>query len=155
MAAVEVLDELPVEDGGHRLDRLELVPDGLDMLGLEDLGLAGRLVGRIGEAIPAAEDHIDRVRQADELLDGHGAVLGPLSQADLPHLGQRPDGAGQTLADGEEAGQERRGYGADAGNENAEPAAGRRDIASSQNCGHVIPFQAVRASAEGVPPGAR
>ena len=65
VGAVEALDVVLVEDGRHRLDRLEEVGDGLDVLvAVEDAALHRRLVGVVGEGVPGAEDDVVEVRRA-------------------------------------------------------------------------------------------
>ena len=53
-----------VEDGRPGLDGLELVPDGVEVLPLQDAGLQGGLVGVVREDVPGAEDEVVEAGEA-------------------------------------------------------------------------------------------
>ena len=118
--AVEALHVLAVEDGFPGLDGFELRPDLLEQVLLEHARVLRRLVAVVFEDVPAAEHDVVEVGEGDEVLDQGRAPVGPLAQADRAHLGDRANGAGDALADGEDAGDERGGDGPEADAHHAE-----------------------------------
>ena len=90
--------------------------------------LGGRLVGVVGEEVPAAEHDVLELGQRDELVDERRARVGPLAEADGAHLRQRADGLRDPLPDGLDPGHERRGDGAHSGKQDAELARRRADV---------------------------
>ena len=87
---------------------------------LEHAGVFRRLVAVVLEDVPAAEHDVVEVGEGDEVLDQRGAPVGPLAEADRAHLGHRPDGAGDALANGQNAGDEGGGDGPEADAHHAE-----------------------------------
>ena len=90
-----------------------LMPSRKSLIGsrsrrLEDAGLLRRLVGVVGEDVPAAEDEVLEPGERHEVLDQRGAVVRPLAEADGPHLRQAADGLGEAAPDRLDAGDERR-----------------------------------------------
>ena len=125
---VEALDVVLVEGGRHWLDGLEEVGDGLDVLvAVEDAALHRCLVGVVGEGVPGAEDDVVEVRERDELADEGRAVFRSLAKADGAHLGERADGLAAAATGVLDAGDERRGDGAEADEKDAEAALCRLD----------------------------
>ena len=126
--AVEALDVVLVEDGRHRLDGLEEVGDRLDVLvAVEDAALDRCFVGVVGEGVPGAEDDVVEVCERDEVADQRRAVFGALAEADGAHLGERADGPAAAAPGVLDAGDERRGDGAEADEQDAEAALCRLD----------------------------
>ncbi len=133
---VALLDVIPVdaagpmllEGGGHRLDRLEEVGDGFDVLvAVEDAAADGGLVGVVGDRVPGAEDEVVEAGQRHKVPDQRHAVFRALAEADGAALGERPDGLGGAATQVLDAGEERRRHGAEADDEHAELALRRRD----------------------------
>ena len=85
------------------------------------------VVGVVGDRIPGAEDEVVEAGERDEVPDQRRAVFGALAEADGAHLGERADGLAAAAAGVLDAGDERRGDGAEADEEDAEAALGRRD----------------------------
>ena len=114
--AVEALDVVLVEDGGHGLDGFE---EGLDAASSwsrsRTCGVAGGVVEVVGEDVPAGEDDVVERGERDEVLDEGGAVVGALAEADGAHLGDGADGLGEAVADCFYAGDEGGGDGSHAG----------------------------------------
>jgi hypothetical protein len=118
-----------VEHGGHRLNRLELVGDRLDVrVAVEHAALDGRLVGVVSYRIPGAEDQLVDAGQGHEVPDQRRAGVGPLAEANGAHLSQRADGLSQTALRQLDAGDEGRSHRAEANGEDAHPAGGGRDF---------------------------
>ena len=67
--AVEALDVTLIEHRRHRLDRLELIPDLLQLPRVEHTGRPRRGVAVFFEDVPAAEDNVVQIRQRNELVD--------------------------------------------------------------------------------------
>ena len=66
--AAQALNELGEEHGGHRLDGVELVLDGVEVLVREHVRRLGRLVGADGEEVPATEDEVVEIRQGKKKI---------------------------------------------------------------------------------------
>ncbi len=139
--AVQALHVVLVEDGGHRLDRLEEVLDRLNVLVLvEDACVEGGGVGVVGDGVPCPEDEVFEVGERDEVLDQGRSVVGALAKADRTHLGDRADGLAEAAASVFDAGDEGGGNGAKADDEDAELAAGGLDF--HDRCGgEILGFQ--------------
>jgi hypothetical protein len=125
---VEVLDVGLLEHGRHRLDRLELGLERIEVLGVEHAGADRGLVGVVREDVPAAEHDIVERRQRDVVLDRRRVVVGALADPDVTELGQRADRLADPAADrlhaGDEGGRDR----AHAGEQDAELTCGRLDV---------------------------
>src|SRR3569623_1279416 len=76
------------------LERLE----GLEVLRLEDTGLDGRLVGVLGEDVPAAEADVIELRERDVLLDRGRVTVRALAEPDVAELRERADRLAETFA---------------------------------------------------------
>ena len=61
--AVEALDVVLVEDGGHRLDGFEEGADLFELVAVEDLRGLGGVVEVAAEDVPAGEDEVVEVRR--------------------------------------------------------------------------------------------
>ena len=100
----------------------------------------GGLVGVVGEGVPGAEDDVVEVGQRHEVLDQRHAVVGALAEADRAHLGQRADGLAGAAPGVLDAGDEGRRDGAEADEQDAEPAGCGRDLLRLGS-GKVFGFQ--------------
>ena len=79
---VELLDVRLLEHGGHRLDRLELGLERLEVLVLvEHAGAHGGLVRVVREDVPAAEHDVVELGERDVVLDRRRVVVGALADA--------------------------------------------------------------------------
>ena len=98
------------------------------MLGVQHPGGSGGFerVGR--DRIPAAEHELVEAGEVDDVADERFL---PVGQRQPGHLAQRADGRREALAGREDAGDEGRGHGAHAWQEDAERAGGRSDGACS------------------------
>ena len=124
-----------VEHGVHRHDALELGRDRREVALLEHAGGAGRLerVGR--DRVPAAEHEVVERGQRHEVLDQRVAALAAARRGGCgPSAVSEPIGAVAGLAGRQDAGDERRRDGAEAGEQDAEVAGGGGDRA---RCGHA------------------
>ena len=92
-----------------------------------------RRVAVVLEDVPAAEHEIVERRQRHDVADLRRASFGPLAETDRAHLRQRADRLGESLANGEHAGDRRRADGAEADEQDAELSAGGSDF---NGCGH-------------------
>ena len=123
--AFQPLHHVLVEHRRHgpnlRKRRLQL----REMLGREHLCLHRRRVGVVRNRVPAAEHQILQAGERDQVLDHRPALLAALAEADVRHLGQRSDGLAQSRLDGLDAGDECRGHGAHARQEDRELAVRR------------------------------
>ena len=122
------LDVALIEHRRHRLHRFHLAAHLVEQRRLEHSGGAGRRVGVFLEDVPAAEDDVVQPGEIDELVDLRRTVVGALAEADGAHLRERADRLGEALADGEDAGDGGGADGAEADQEDAEFAGGRRDL---------------------------
>jgi hypothetical protein len=127
VGAVEAPDVLRREHRRHRLHRGERLAELIDELLLEDAGVRRRRVGVVGEHVPGAEAEVREVGERDELADPRRALLGALPEPHGGHLRERADGLRHAAADGLHPGDERRGHGAQAGQEHRELPLGRCD----------------------------
>ncbi len=128
--ALEPRHPAAVEHGRHRHDGLEFRGDRREVGGLEHAGRPARLERVDGERVPAAEDDVVEAGQRHEVANPRVALRLARAQADVGHLAQRPDGRLEALAGGEHAGDEGRGHGTHAGQEDAERAGGGSDVSS-------------------------
>jgi hypothetical protein len=126
--AGQPLDVVLIKDGLHRPDLLELRLELRQQFFFKHARRQRRLVGRVGEDVPRAEDDVVEGGERDELLDEGVAVLGPLAEADRAHLREAADGVGQAALDGLDARDEGRADGPEADEQHAELALGRRDL---------------------------
>ena len=122
VGAVELLDVVLVEDRLARLDRRQERLHLLQQRAIEHACLARCGVHVVFEDVPAGEDQVVELRQRNKVLDLGRAAVGALAQADGAHLRQRADGAGNPLANGFHAGDERGGHRAHAGDHDAQLA---------------------------------
>ena len=134
VGAVQALDVVLVEDGGHGLDGFEEGLDAGQVVLVEDSGVAGGFEHVLREDVPAGEDDVVEVGERDEVVDQRRAVVGALAQADGAHLGDGADGLGESLADGFNAGDEGGGDGAHADGHDAELALGRLNRTAFSAC---------------------
>ena len=81
VVAVQVLDELLLEHGGHGLDGPQLVAELLEHVLVEDAGAGGGDVGVVGEDVPAAEHEVVEAGERDVVLDQRDVVVGALARA--------------------------------------------------------------------------
>ncbi len=110
VVAVQTPGVVPVECGGHRLDLLKLVPDGIDVLLLQHLGVDGAFVciGRI--YVPGRKLYIVQVCQRHDVLIVQIFLVFSFAYADLVVLGHRAHRLGKSLAGHQHAGNERGAY---------------------------------------------
>jgi hypothetical protein len=111
----------------HGFHRPQLVTDPLDVAGVEDAGLHGCGVGVIRVGIPTTELEVFERCQRDELLDEWVPAFISFPEADVGQLGEGPGRLSVALAGGEDTGDERGGYRAHPGGEDAELPGGRDD----------------------------
>ena len=123
----ETRDPVVGEDGRHGRDRSHLLADALDVLGAEDTGSHRRRIGVVGIRVPASEDDVVEIGERHELPDQRIAVVGPLTEPDVTHLGQRADRGRLTGAGRQDSGVQRGGDGPHSGGEDSQPAGGRCD----------------------------
>ena len=97
---------------------------------LEHAGALGGDVGVVGERVPRAEHDVVERGERHEVPDQRAAVVGALAEADRVHQGQRADRLGEAALDELDAGDQRRGDGAEADGEDAEAAVGWRNVGS-------------------------
>ncbi len=120
--AVKPLHVLAVEDGRPRLDGFELGTNLLEQRRVEDTsGLRG-FVAVVVEQVPAAEDDVVQAGDGQDVGDAGRASLGALAEANGAHLRERADRLRETLADGENAGDDGGADGAKADEEDAKLA---------------------------------
>ncbi len=117
-----------LEDRLHRLDGREEVLELAEVLLRQHPRLGGRLVGVVGEEVPAAEDDVVELGQRDELVDERRARVGPLAEANRPHLRERADGLRDPLPDRLDPSHEGGGDRAHPGGQDAELARRRADV---------------------------
>src|SRR6267143_1947818 len=133
---LEALDVVLVEGGRHWFDVLQEVLDRLEVLvPIEDAGFHGRGEGVVRNRVPGRKHEIVQVRERHELLDLRRALLGPFAEPDRRHLAERADRQRSTSPHVFDAGDERRGHGAEAHQHHAQFSRRRRDLAcaSRQN----------------------
>ena len=131
--AVEPLHVVLVEHRRPRADLLELGPHLVEQRLLEH---AGRLAPRCSSRPRRCPSRRTRDRRAGErhdVVDLRRAAFGPLAEPDGAHLRQRSDRLGESLADGEHAGDGGRADGAEADQQDAEFAARRSDFNRSRH----------------------
>ena len=80
--AVQALDVVLIEDGGQRLDGLEIGLELLEDFLVEHLCVCGRLVDVVFEDVPSGEDDVVKIREGDEILNKRGFVVGALAEAE-------------------------------------------------------------------------
>ena len=124
--AVEPLDVALIEHGRPRLDLFELGTHLVEQRRLDHARGPRRGVAVVLENVPAAEHEIVEPRERHDFADFRRAAFGPLAETDRAHLRQRSDGFGESFANSEHAGDRRRADGAEADEQDAEPAAGER-----------------------------
>ena len=126
--SLQVFDKPLLENGGHRLDPLEKILDGAEVLGFEHPGFDGRFVSVIVEQVPTAKLQVFEPRQGHEITDQRGAAFRPLAQTDPAHLGEGADGARQLSANGLNPCNESRRHGAHAGHQDSQFSFGFGDF---------------------------
>ena len=127
--AVEPLHVAAVEDRRPGLDGLELGRDLLEQRRLEHAGGAGRLVAVVLEDVPAAEHDVVERGERDEVLDERRcAPRCACRDGSVPIWVSEPIGCGDPLANGHDAGDERRADGTEADEQDAEFSVGRGDF---------------------------
>src|SRR3989442_12765562 len=89
-------------------------------MGLEHAGLARRLVRRVREDVPAAEDQVVQFLEAQEFPDQRRAPPGALTQANGGELGEGADWPRTALADQLHPGHKCCANGSHAGRENTQ-----------------------------------
>ena len=131
--ALEPLHVTLIEDGGPRVDLLELGADLVEQRWFDDARRPRGGVAVVLEDIPAAEDEIVERRERHDVADLRRTVVGPFAETDRAHLRQRADGFGESFANSEDAGDERGADGAEPDEQDTEfPACG----SDRDRCGH-------------------
>ena len=93
VGALEALDVVGVEDGLHRLDRLEKVRDRLNLfVPVQYAALDRGLIGVVRDWVPGPEDKLVELCQRSEVSDERRPPVGALAEPDGRHLADRPDG---------------------------------------------------------------
>jgi hypothetical protein len=128
VGTVDALDEVPVEDSLHGLDRRKGRLDLFEQGGFEHAGPGGGLVGVILENVPASHLDIGHFGQRNKVFNGGAAPLRPLAQTDRSQLREGADRLPQTKLEGFEPGDESRGYRAHAGYQNTQFALRGRNL---------------------------
>ena len=108
----------------HGHDLLQLVAHGLDVLGLEHLGIDGSLVGVLGIGVPRAEDDVVELGQLHDIAIVQVLLLRATSDTDLVVLGHGSHRLGEALANHQHSRHKGRGDGAATYNHDAEFALG-------------------------------
>ena len=128
VVGVEPLDVAAVERGRHRAHVAQRFGDALEVAaGLEYAGPLGGDVGVVGERIPRAEHDVVEVGDRHEVLDQRAALFGALAEADRVHQRERADRVGHAALDELDAGDERRGDGAETDGQDTEAPVGWLD----------------------------
>jgi hypothetical protein len=97
VGAVEALDVVPIEDGGHGLDGFEKGLDAGEVVAVEHGGVAGGLVHVFRENVPSGEDDVVEVSQGDEFSDQRRAILVRLPRRMVPICVTEPMGLASPL----------------------------------------------------------
>ena len=105
MGTIKIFHIVPVKNSRHWNDAFQFLFDPVDMARFQHHGLAGGLVSRVGEDIPAAENQVLQVGQGNQLLHREDTFLGTLAQADFSRLGHGTQGPGQSLVGSKYPGQ--------------------------------------------------
>jgi hypothetical protein len=128
VGAMDLLDEVLVEDRLHRLDGRERLLKLFQQRHFQHTGFDRRLVGVVFEDVPAGDFEVLDLRQRHKVANRGAAPLGSLSQSDRAELSQGPDRLSQTAFDRFQTGDERRRYCAHAGHEHSQLALGGRNL---------------------------
>jgi hypothetical protein len=136
---VEALHIRLLEHGGHRLDRLELLLDRIEVLRLEHAGALRSLVRVLGEDVPAAEDDVVELRERDVLADRRRPFVGALADADMSELGERADRLADPFADRLDARDEGCGDRAHTRKQNAQLPGSGFDVDAFLECHRETP----------------
>ena len=124
VVARDALGVVGVEGGLHGHDLLQLVAHGLDVLGLEHLGIDGSLVGVLGIGVPRAEDDVVELGQRHNVAIVQVLLLRATSDTDLVVLGHGSHRLGEALANHQHTRHKGSGDGAATYNHDAEFALG-------------------------------
>src|SRR6185436_8181119 len=111
---------------------------------VEHAGADGRLVGVVGEDVPAAERDVLEAGERDVVADRGGVAVGALANADVAELRERADRLADAAADREHAGDERGRDRAHARQQDPELAGGRLDVDGFLE-GHVLSSEEKKA----------
>ena len=126
---LEPLDVVLVEHGRHRLDTLQQIGDRLDMVvAVEHATPDGRVIGVFLDRIPRPEHDVVQVGQRHEVLDQRRLAVGALAQPDGASLGDGADRVGGPTPRMLDPGDQRRGDGAQAAEQDAQLALGGCDV---------------------------
>ena len=126
---VDVLDVGAVERCGHRPHVTQRVGDLLDVPArLEHAGSLRSHVRVVGKRVPRSEHDVVERGEWNEVADEWAAVVGAFAEADRVHQRQRADRLGESALDELDAGDQRRGDGAEPDGEDPETAVGWRDL---------------------------
>ena len=137
VGAAQALHVALVEHRRHGLDGLELGAHLFEQRAVEHARRAGRRVAVFLEDVPAAEHQVVEPRQGHEILDFGRLALGALAKANRAHLGERTDGLGEALADGDDAGDGGGADGTEADQEDAEFTLSRSDTRRLLHRGNI------------------
>ena len=124
---VEPLDVPLIEHGRPGANLFQVGPHLVEQRRLDDAGRPRGGVAVVFENVPATEHESVETGQRDDVGDFRGASFGPLPQTDGSHLGQRSDWLGDSLPDGEHAGNRGGADGAQADQQHAQLSARRSD----------------------------
>src|SRR5438105_9287764 len=148
VGAVQPLDVMLVEGGRQRLDPLEEVFDGLQVLvPVQHARLHRRGVGVVRNRVPGREDQVLQIGEGHEVLDLGTALLGALAQPNGSHLRQRSDRDARPAPHVLDARHERRRDGPEPPPHDAESSSGGRDVPAGRLCHHYGPFRVCSAGA--------
>ena len=143
--AVDALDELAIENSGHRLDFRERLFQSFDEIFFENLRVLRSFVSVLGKNIPATENDVVERSERNELVHFLVAILGALAQADLTHLSVRADRLRDSALHSFNARVESRRDRAHSGGQNSELSFGGSNVERFIGCHESNSFVAYAA----------
>ncbi len=100
----------------------------------EDPGALGGHVGVVGERVPRSEHDVVETGERHDVADAWAAVVGPLAEPDRVHQGERADRLSEAAPHQLDAGDQRRGNGAESDREDAETTVSGSDGRCGRYC---------------------
>ena len=143
---VEALHVPLIEHRRPGTNLFELGPDLLEQRRLDDAGRPRGGVAVVFENVPAAEHEIVEAGERHDLADFRRAAFGALAETDGAHLRQRADRFGDSLANGEDAGDRRGADGAEADEQHAQLAARGSDFYRCRHGAKLYQFSVAQST---------